>query len=209
MSDSITSRPNGGVGIVMQRCLRVARSVERARDVHGTSPCRPACRRPRRSPRTSSRARPSAARPAPAPARRPASAVQSSRRSSELPASRAGIVRRTARCSPSGSCTRAFRRSAASRHVLTTSRCSHVENCEPPRNCFRRTQTLASASCAASLASSGSRRNCAARAARPSARAVRSSASSAWRSPSFARCTRIGSLKLLVGERRRHGVARA
>ena len=75
---------------------------------------------------------------------------QSSRRSSEMPASRAGR-RRTGDGRSSGSWTRARRRSTASRHVLTTSRCSHVENCEPPRNCFRRTQTFASASCAASL----------------------------------------------------------
>src|SRR5206468_3584377 len=59
----------------------------------------------------------------------------------------------------SGSCMRALRRSTASRQVFTTSRWSQVENCAPPRNCFSRTQTFASASCAASLASSGSRRN--------------------------------------------------
>ena len=68
-----------------------------------------------------------------------------------MPASRAGSSSDWQDARSSGSCTRARRRSAASRHVLTTSRCSHVENCAPPRNCFRRTHTFASASCAASL----------------------------------------------------------
>ena len=53
------------------------------------------------------------------------------------------------------------RRAAArstSRHVLTTRRCSHVANCASPRNCPIRVHTFASDSCAASRASSGSRR---------------------------------------------------
>ena len=122
------------------------------RDARGTSRCRRACRPPPRSPRTSSRARPSAGRPAPAAARR--------RRASRTARAGARRCRRRApdrrpapswRSSSSGSCTRALRRSAASRQVLTTSRCSQVENCDSPRNCFRRTQSFASASCAASL----------------------------------------------------------
>ena len=47
-------------------------------------------------------------------------------------------------------------RSATSRHVLTTSRWSQVENCASPRNWRIRTQSFASASCAASRASSPS-----------------------------------------------------
>ena len=89
--------------------------------------------------------------------------------------------------------TRALRRSAASRHVFTTRRWSQVENCEPPRNCFSRTHTFASASCAASRASSGSRRNVP-RKPLDLRRVPREQRLERRRSPSFARVTRIGSL---------------
>ena len=193
ISCSITSRPNGAAGPSRAtRSSSCSRRRFRPRCAWHFA-FRPACRPPARSPRTSTRARPSA-RPL-APARRDAG-----KRGAQLTAElrHAGGTYRVAG-GPGADVVverlvhRAARRSAASRHVFTTRRCSHVENCASPRNCCSRTQTFASASCAASRASSGSRSMCLARRSTRGAWRAQS-ASRAARSPSFARFTRIGSL---------------
>ena len=62
-----------------------------------------------------------------------------------------------------GSCRPAPRRCATSRQAFTVSRCSQVEKAASPRNWPSLTHSFASASCAASRASSGSRSTWAAR----------------------------------------------
>ena len=189
----LPSCPNGRRSC--RRAPRAARAGGSGRGGRSTWPCRPASRVAPRSPRTRGRARPSGRRPR-------ACAGGSSARQRRAP--RAARRRERARGSPSPAravlverLRRARARCAAatSRHVFTTSRCSQVENCDSPRNCWMRVQSFASDSCAASRASSGSRRRC--RASCSTRGAWRSQGPRApCRSPSFARLTRIGSLSL-------------
>ena len=189
---SITSRPNGGVGIVMQRCLRVARAVERGRGARSTSPCRPASRRrgdllEREAERVLQehdlRLLRRDARRAP---------CTSSRRSSEC-RRRAPGRPPDCRSSPSGSWTRAF---APLDDVEAR---VDDEPVQPRRELGAAAELLqADAELGERLLGRVARvlgiaRKCSAsRSTRGACRV--SSASSAWRSPSFARFTRIGSL---------------
>ena len=122
-----------------------------------------------------------------------------SARSSESSASWSGVRPGATRTSSSsGSWRRAPRRAATSRQALRVRRWSQVENAASPRNWLSLTQSFARASWAASRASSGSERTCAARrATRGSWRAQ--SASRASGSPSLARFTRMGSLSRSYG----------
>ena len=152
---------------------RPCQPLAQARSAHGarsTWPCRPACPSRGRSPRTRSRARPSARPRGPAPRTEV----------DELGGRARGGARRAPRSrrgSPSGepapvleqrlAAAHALARRPTSRQVLTTRRCSQVANCDSPRNWRSRTQSLASASCAASRASSGSASRCAGEALDP------------------------------------------
>ncbi len=182
-----------GVGTLMLRCRRGARAAARVRGARGTSRCRRACRRPRRSPRTNSRARPSAERPAPAPAKQPRAQSHSSRRSSDV----ARIARRI-----------------VARLKLVAERLVHAplaaldcvaarvddEAVQPGRE-LRVAAELPQADARPWRAPPAPRRSrlpdragTATRAARPSGRGGRAARRAHARSPSFARCTRIGSL---------------
>ena len=89
----------------------------------------------------------------------------SSRRVSDAASARAGSPSRATRAvldERLGAALGAQRACATSLHVLTTSRCSQVENCDSPRNWPIRRTSFASDSCAASRASSGSRSRCSA-----------------------------------------------
>ena len=80
---------------------------------------------------------------------------------------------------------RSARACAKSLQVLTTRRCSQVENCDSPRNWRIRTTSFASDSCAASRASSGSRSRWS---------AIRSTRG-AWRSQSAASAVAVAGLR--------------
>ena len=177
-------------------CAKAARAAARGRGGRSTSRSRRAGRSRPRSRRSRGRRRPSARRRWPA---RAAARQGSGRARGASPRRRprvTGSPSRAARSSStSGSVRRACFACAKSLHVLTTSRCSQVENCDSPRNWRTRTTSFASESCAASRASSGSRSRCSASfSTRGACRSQ--SAASACASPSFARVTRIGSESL-------------